>query len=190
MEENWKIHEDYENYEFSNYGRFRNAETKKILKNTIDDKSNKTEKGGYVISFIKNSKLGIRKRVRIHRMVGLLFVYNPKPSEYNIINHIDGNKTNNHYSNLEWTTVYENNKHAIMNNRTVIVQKLTDENVKLIRQDFLNDVSSIKELSLKYNVHKTTISNVIKYVTWKNIDADLVENYLTMVKTKYEIKGV
>jgi hypothetical protein len=51
-------------------------------------------------------------------------------------------------------------------------------------------VSSIKELSLKYNVHKTTISNVIKYVTWKNIDADLVENYLTMVKTKYEIKGV
>jgi hypothetical protein len=184
MEEIWKSHEDFENYEFSNHGRFRKADTKIILKNTTDDKTRKTVKGGYVITFLKHAKLGVRKRVRIHRMVALLFVHNPNSSEYNIVNHIDGNKQNNHYSNLEWTTVYENNKHAIKNNLLIVVEKLTDEDVREIRQKYLSGESTIKELAIKYLVKPTTIKNVVNYVTWKNLNGEEKDNYISAIKLK------
>jgi len=53
---------------------------------------------------------GKAKRYRAHQLVALCFIDNPDNKE--CINHIDGNKLNNHYSNLEWCTYYENNKHA------------------------------------------------------------------------------
>ena len=189
MEEIWKSHENFENYEFSNHGRFRKADTKIVLKNTTDDKTRKTVKGGYIITFLRHSKLGVRKRVRIHRMVALLFVHNPNPSEFDIVNHIDGDKANNHYSNLEWTTVYENNKHAIKNNLLIIVQKLTDEDVREIREKYLSGECTIKEFALKYNVHPVTISSAINYKTWKNLDANMRENYLALLKDRTN-KGV
>ena len=56
-------------------------------------------------------------KVRPHRYVGLLFV--PKPERHKHIdfkdleiNHIDGIKTNNYYTNLEWCTTKENMEHA------------------------------------------------------------------------------
>lgn len=53
-----------------------------------------------------------RKVFKAHRLVAELFVNNPKPDEYKIINHKDGNKLNNFYTNLEWCDYYINNKHA------------------------------------------------------------------------------
>lgn len=50
-------------------------------------------------------------RVRAHRLVAQLFIPNNDPN-LTVINHIDGNKLNNHYSNLEWCDAYHNNKHA------------------------------------------------------------------------------
>lgn len=51
-----------------------------------------------------------RTTFKIHRLVGLLFVPNPDNKPH--INHKDGNKANNHYTNLEWCTHSENIKHA------------------------------------------------------------------------------
>ena len=54
---------------------------------------------------------GCNKSVPVHRLVALTFLDNPenKPT----VNHIDGNKLNNHITNLEWATWKENNNHSI-----------------------------------------------------------------------------
>lgn len=51
------------------------------------------------------------KYVAWHRVVAETFL--SKPSEkHNVINHKDGNKTNNNVNNLEWVTQQENIQHA------------------------------------------------------------------------------
>ena len=51
-----------------------------------------------------------RYRFSLHRLVAKYFI--PNPFNLPQINHIDGNKGNNHWSNLEWCSALYNNKHA------------------------------------------------------------------------------
>lgn len=53
---------------------------------------------------------GKMQTVRVHRMVAIAFI--PNPMNLPQVNHIDGNKQNNHVSNLEWVTEHENTDHA------------------------------------------------------------------------------
>lgn len=47
----------------------------------------------------------------VHRVVAQL--YCPNPEQRKVVNHIDGNKLNNHKDNLEWITLSENTQHAL-----------------------------------------------------------------------------
>lgn len=51
----------------------------------------------------------------VHRAVALAWVENANPEMFNIVNHLDGDKTNNHRDNLEWTDFSGNNYHAVNN---------------------------------------------------------------------------
>ena len=62
---------------------------------------------GYVCVDIKG------KKYKVHRLIAEAFLPNPEHKPQ--INHIDGDKTNNKISNLEWCTNSENAIHAIKN---------------------------------------------------------------------------
>jgi hypothetical protein len=93
----WKPIEEYPNYEVSSHGRVRSFGSH-IKKTHING-------GGYYVVIFQRSK-----KLRVHILVAKTFIDNP--NNHPIINHIDGNKLNNHVSNLEWTTYSENTLHA------------------------------------------------------------------------------
>ena len=110
MEEIWKDIKGYEGlYQVSNLGRVRSL--KHRGKNEIRIRKIRIRKDNYMdISLYKNGKA---KYELIHRLVAEYFVYNPK--KYKYVNHKDGNKHNNIYTNLEWVTASENTQHAYEN---------------------------------------------------------------------------
>jgi hypothetical protein len=100
MTEEWRVIENTLNYEISNCGEVRNKTTKKILKSQL--------LSGYLCITLKtNNKKTLSK---IHRLVATQFLI--CPDETYVVNHKDGNKTNNHVENLEWISQSENVKHA------------------------------------------------------------------------------
>jgi len=69
-----------------------------------------TNRGGYrVVSFYNN---GRQLWKSVHRIVADQFVYNDSPKEKTQVNHINGQKSDNHVDNLEWVTPKENSVHA------------------------------------------------------------------------------
>lgn len=52
-----------------------------------------------------------RKHKSVHRLVAETFI--PNPNKLPQVNHKDGNKLNNHISNLEWCDSTHNNRHAL-----------------------------------------------------------------------------
>lgn len=101
-EEIWKPIKDYENlYEISNFGVIRKVKTKRPLK--VFYRTN----GYYTTSLCKNYKVTM---IYLHRVIAETFI--PNPNNLPCINHIDGNKTNNDLSNLEWCSYSDNNRHA------------------------------------------------------------------------------
>ena len=85
------------NYYINEYGEVRNRKTGNVLK--------PYKNNGYL--YVKVLVDGKPKHIAIHRAVGELFV-DGKTEERNIIDHIDGNRENNHKDNLRWVTQQEN----------------------------------------------------------------------------------
>ena len=85
-------------YSVSNNGRIRNDKTSKILSTW-----GAGIKRQYKYARVGGSK---SKKMGIHRLVAIHFIENP--DNLPVVDHIDRNKSNNHVSNLRWSTHLDN----------------------------------------------------------------------------------
>jgi hypothetical protein len=144
-------------YQISNFGNvksFCNSKEGIIKKPSIIKK-------GYKIICL--SSVGVKKHYLIHRLVGFYFL-EAYPFK-NQINHINGDKLDNHFLNLEWVSPKENIAHAfksgLMKSRITLMQKeVKDESNGAI-------FKSIGEASKYYNLG---YSNLCKMLSGKQIN--------------------
>lgn len=149
MIEEWKIIRGT-NYSISSLGNLRFLGFKIIYGNghittkAISDIIPLVNSAGYKEYLIKdlNDKSIYHKSVPIpiHRLVAEAFI--TKPPDKNIVNHLDGNKLNNRWDNLEWTTISGNTLHAIQTG--LHSKKIGFSNPRTILQK--KDISIINDL--------------------------------------------
>lgn len=89
-------------YLVSNHGKV-------ISLNIGSEMAQYVQKNGYAA--VKLRSHNTKKTFLVHRLVASAFV--PNPDNLPEVNHIDGNKLNNSFNNLEWVTHSQNMKHAV-----------------------------------------------------------------------------
>ena len=103
--EQWRLIDGYNNYEVSSVGRVRNTTTSKIMKQFMNSK------GYYDVGLRKDNQ---RKTHQVHRLVCFAFCNND--NDYNVVDHIDRNRINNHFLNLRWATESMNQRNTTIRN--------------------------------------------------------------------------
>jgi hypothetical protein len=156
--EKWKEFKRTERtiWEISNNGRLRGNGNLK--------KPNTNIKG-----YLFKSNLGL-----IHRIVAENFTANPENKPQ--VNHIDGNKLNNSFENLEWVTCQENIKHA-WENKLKLPQngekngasKLTEVQVLEIKKLHLKGEKS-SNLAKQFNISERTLGRIFSGESWKHLN--------------------
>lgn len=138
----WKDIKDYEGlYQISNLGNVKSLQREKNNnggKQLLEEKllNPVITRLGYCRVGLHN-KNGIKKVHLVHRLVAQTFI--EKPSHLYEVNHIDGNKLNNHYTNLEWCDRGYNIQHSYKNGLRPTIQSLEKRVLELE-----NEIKNIK----------------------------------------------
>mgnify|MGYP003657666585 CR=1 FL=1 len=150
-------------YEINKMGVIRNKENKKIKSQYVGST------GYYMVSFSYNNK---SKPQRVHRLLSINFIDNPKNLKY--VNHKDGDKLNYTLSNLEWCTHAENMKHAFntgLANNTGERNgqaKLTESKVREIKK-WLSQGFSQQKTAKIFSVSRSCIQGISNGRLWKHV---------------------
>lgn len=142
----------YEDYMVSNTGKLKRKE--RILKPDYN-------KGYFRYTLCKNNQT---KRFLAHRLIAICFIQNPNDKGF--VNHIDGDKLNNHVTNLEWCTSSENEIHSY--NRLGKINSQRKLNIHEVSDILNNAIKGVNTLDfmIKYNVSRKTILNILNKKTY------------------------
>ncbi len=131
-----------------------------------------TNKEGYqYINYLDAD--GMRHNLAVHRAVAEAFI--PNPHDKPQVNHRDSNPSNNHVTNLEWSTARENTEHSKTQGNADRYQnrgekhgmsKLSEDDVRYIKRQ---GTTSIPALALRFGVSNQTISDIKTGRRWKHV---------------------
>jgi hypothetical protein len=163
MAEEWKVIEKASNYEVSNTGNIRSKITNKILKPTLIN--------GYLAVGVRIEKK--TKMSFIHREVAISFLI--CSNDTYIVNHKDGNRTNNNLENLEWVSQSENVKHAyrsgLNKGKRLSVSQFTLDNI------FVKQYKSLLDAEIETGISNGQISNVCRGIRGRKTAGGYIWKY-------------
>ena len=178
MSEIWKDVPNFEgSYQVSNMGRVRSVD--RVV--TFKDGSMRKLKGKVLKSYLNNvgyellklSNDGRGNTKTVHRLV--LETFKPHVNMNDLqVNHIDGNKSNNHLTNLEWVTARDNILHA--HDLGLIKNRGEDSpRAKLSKADVLEVLQRLdtgemhKDIGLDYGVSRRCITDINTGRRWRAV---------------------
>lgn len=147
---------DYPDYSINRFGTVRNDLTGTYVSACL------TKPGYYICWLTGDEKKYIpRRQELVHRLVAITWLPAPKDKKKNEINHIDGNKQNNHVSNLEWVTKVENAIHAnkylrYQNGKKLKCKTRNFETGEVLEHESMVDASKYMGFNFTLNIMQAT----------------------------------
>lgn len=169
--EYWKDIKGFrELYQVSNLGRVRRKDTHKILRLLTVTKGYKSVRLYYTKHDATTKK--------VHRLVAEYFIQNPLNLPQ--VNHIDGNKSNNKVSNLEWCTNEYNMNHALVTSLIKVGEerfssKCTEKSLLYV-QSLINYGFTIKQLSIIYCISKNSMKEIVRGHAYRHLNLNIHYN--------------
>ena len=158
-----------EYYYISNYGRIYSVCKEKFLSQFKED-------SGYLLVSLPMKNTRNYKRIRVHRLLMLVFCYHEGCEEL-VVNHKDGVKDHNWLWNLEWSTQKENNRHAWElglatphpcigedNGRAKLNNKLVEEICERLSRG-----ETAVSISKRYNISRAVVTGIKNGTNWTHI---------------------
>ena len=160
----WRIIEEFPDYIINEYGdifKIRGQHSYKPMKPKLD-------KDGYLNIGLRNENGRFFRR--INQLVAKAYIKNPNPDKWDVVNHMDGNRANNHFTNLEWCDNAYNTRYSYKylgrkGSHTTDIKCLL-----LVDNDVVGEFSNIKEAA-EYASNKLGVSksNLVKYYKSGNV---------------------
>lgn len=107
----------------------------------------------------------------VHRLV--LWAFVGPPAKGLIARHLDGNKLNNHLTNLAWGTYKENSNDQLLHGTRVVGEstigsKLTETNVKAIRLLVAKGMWQ-RLVADKFGITQSSVSRIVSRENWAHV---------------------
>ena len=99
----------------------------RVFSKTGRELTQRTTRKGYRLVTLNTKENGRGRGYFVHRLVALLFVFNPMPAQFLQVNHIDGNPANNRAGNLEWCNGRMNVRHGHALRRHKILDQIASK---------------------------------------------------------------
>lgn len=142
--------EGCEHYTVDTEGNVINTKTSRVLKTDL-------MRVGYKrVTLWSTAQKAIR--ITVHRLVALHYIDNPEGKP--MVNHKDGNKLNNHNSNLEWVTCKENTVHAFDTGLRKATNSLPEEVAKEIKRLLRETDLTARQIGDRFGVTRDRIKKI------------------------------